>query len=180
MTAIVGLVDNGRVLIGGDSAGVDGYQVTVRRDAKVFTNGAYVFGFTDSFRMGQLLRYALQPPPPPAVDLDRFLATTWVDVVRETLRKGGWSKLDGQQEQGGRFLVGVQGRLFAVDGDFQVGEPSDGYDAVGCGAEFCLGALHATRDLDVFAEDRALLALRAAAYHSAGVVGPFNLVWEDR
>lgn len=181
MTAIVGLVSAGRVLIGGDSAGVAGYSITVRRDAKVFASGPYVYGFTDSFRMGQLIRYAFQPPPPPdGDDLDRFLATTWVDQLRETLRKGGWSTVESQQEHGGTFLVGARGRLFRVGADFQVGEPADRYDAVGCGEELAIGALYATADSDMFAEDRALLALRAAEYHSAGVAGPFVLAWEDR
>lgn len=181
MTAIVGLVSDGRVLIGGDSAGVAGYNLTVRRDHKVWTAGPYVYGFTTSFRMGQLIRYSFAPPPPPVgEDLERFLATTWINALRETLRQGGWSRVTEQQEQGGQFLVGTRGRLFTVDGDFQIGEPADGYDAIGCGGEIALGALHATRDVDLFAEDRVLAALRAAAHHSAGVAGPFVLAWEDR
>ncbi len=54
MTAIVGLVHNATVYIGGDSAGVSGYSMTVRADSKVFTIGPYLMGFTTSFRMGQL------------------------------------------------------------------------------------------------------------------------------
>ena len=64
MTAIVGLVDSGIVYIGGDSAGASGWSLTVRADAKVFFNAGYLFGFTTSYRMGQLIRYALQPPEP--------------------------------------------------------------------------------------------------------------------
>lgn len=64
MTAIAGLVHDGRVLIGADSGGVAGWTLNVRKDSKVFTNGAYVMGFTTSFRMGQLLRWAFKPPAP--------------------------------------------------------------------------------------------------------------------
>jgi hypothetical protein len=60
MTAIVGLTDNGTVHIGGDSAGVSDWSLTIRADSKVFTNGPYVMGFTTSLRMGQLPRYALK------------------------------------------------------------------------------------------------------------------------
>ena len=52
--------------IGGDRAGVAGLSLTVRADEKVFQNGEFLMGFTTSFRMGQLLRYSLKPPPPPA------------------------------------------------------------------------------------------------------------------
>lgn len=47
MTCIVGLAVNGKTYIGGDSAGVGGYDLTIRRDAKVFTNGEFAMGFGD-------------------------------------------------------------------------------------------------------------------------------------
>lgn len=180
VTVIVGLVDGDTVLIGGDSAGIGGYSLTVRRDSKVFLNGPYVMGFCGSFRMGQLLRWALQPPPPGDPDaLEGFMSTTWIDAVRLTLKDGGYAgHMSDGQEAGGSFLVGVMGRLFTVDYDYQVGEPMDGYAAVGCGADLSLGALHATRDAGMDAEERVMVALRAAEYHSAGVSGPFVLLRE--
>lgn len=183
MTVIVGLVAGGRTLIAGDSAGIEGYQRTVRRDPKVFTHHGYAFGFTDSFRMGQLLRWSFEPPPPPDDDgsgLDQFMATTWIDHLRQTLRDGGWARIEQARETAGRFLVGTRGRLFLVDGDYQVGESADGYDAIGGGAEPALGALHATTDNAMVAEDRALAALRAAVHHSAACAAPFTLAWEDQ
>ncbi|MEU3455650.1 hypothetical protein ABZ671_18915 [Micromonospora sp. NPDC006766] len=174
MTAIVGLVHNGAVHLGGDSAGVGpGWSSTIRADAKVFRTGPYLLGFTDSFRMGQLLRYALDAPKPPAspAALDRHMATTFIDAVRRTLVDGGWmSRCDGR-EVGGQFLVGIAGRLFAVAADFQVGEPADLYTAIGCGQDIALGALHATQGQPPGRRIRA--ALEAAAHHSAGVRGPY-------
>lgn len=171
MTAIVGLVHNGAVHIGGDSAGVGpGWSSTVRADAKVFRNGPYLMGFTDSFRMGQLLRYALDAPKP-GRDLERHMATTFVDAVRKTLVDGGWIWRDNGRELGGTFLVGVAGRLFVVHGDFQVGEPADGYAAVGCGQDIALGALYASAGQPPARRVRA--ALEAAAHFSAGVRAPF-------
>ena len=61
MTCIVGLVHEGVVYIGGDSAGVAGLSLVVRAD-EMFRNGDFLMGFTTSFRMGQLLRYKLYPP----------------------------------------------------------------------------------------------------------------------
>jgi hypothetical protein len=82
MTAIVGLVDAGSVYIGGDSAGVAGMSMTVRADAKVFRKKRYLFGFTTSFRMGQLIRYSLKVPKVKG-NLDAFMATTFVDALRD-------------------------------------------------------------------------------------------------
>jgi hypothetical protein len=59
VTCIVGFTDGNEVSIGGDSAGVGGWDLTVRADEKVFVLGEFVFGCTTSFRMGQLLRYKL-------------------------------------------------------------------------------------------------------------------------
>ena len=90
MTCIVGIVDAGRVLIAGDSAGSDGWHVDSRADSKVFTVGPYAMGFTTSFRMGQLLRYRLDVPGPDTWDVDRYMATTFVDAVRDCLKAGGF------------------------------------------------------------------------------------------
>ena len=177
MTCIVGLVDNGKVYLGGDSAGVAGWSLTVRADSKVFSNGPYIMGFTSSFRMGQLLRYAFDPPGPDLEDLDRFMATTFIDAVRKCLQMGGYATKKEEAEQGGNFLVGVAGRLFEVHSDYQVGESVDGYSACGCGEEIALGSLHATSFTGQTARSRVTLALQAAERFSAGVRGPF--AYED-
>ena len=174
MTAIVGLVHRGAVHIGGDSAGVGpGWSSTVRADAKVFRTGRYLMGFTDSFRMGQLLRYALDPPVPPTspTRLEQHMATAFVDAVRACLSKGGWLTRGAGREEGGSFLVGVSGHLFHVQGDFQVAQPADGYAAVGCGQDIALGSLYATAGQ--LPGRRIRTALEAAAHFSAGVRGPF-------
>jgi ATP-dependent protease HslVU (ClpYQ) peptidase subunit len=180
MTAIVGLVDGGRVIIGGDSAGVAGLQSTERADVKVFNNGPYVMGFTTSFRMGQLLQYALVPPKPPRRDVFGFMVTEFIDAVRDCLKSGGYASKDSDVESGGTFLVGVHGSLYEIGSDYQVGIPADGYAAVGCGDDVALGALFATRGSDLTAEERVTAALLAAAHHSAGVRGPFALVSTTR
>ncbi|MFF2226992.1 hypothetical protein ACFVV7_27165 [Streptomyces globisporus] len=173
MTAIVGIVHKKRVHLGADSAGIAGLQIAVRADRKVFRNGPYVLGFTSSFRMGQLLRYAFQPPHPTG-DLHAFMVTTWADAVRACLKEGGWARKDSEQEQAGTFLVGIQGRLFVVCDDYQVGEHADGYAAVGCGDDVALGALHATARLGLSPRERLTAALAAADHHSAGVTGPYS------
>jgi hypothetical protein len=174
MTCIVGLVEGSRVWMGGDSAGVGGYELTVRADAKVFRNGPMLFGFTSSFRMGQLLRYALTVPDhDPRVDIDRFMATTFIDAVRACLKANGFARTNNSAEEGGQFLVGYRSRLFYVGADYQVGEALDGFDAVGCGHDVAKGALAVTAHLE--GRDRVLAALGAAERYSAGVRAPFRV-----
>jgi ATP-dependent protease HslVU (ClpYQ) peptidase subunit len=172
MTAIVGLVHDGSVFIGGDSAGVSGLSLAVRADTKVFQRDRYLFGFTTSFRMGQLIRYAFRLPTPKG-EIDKFMATRFIDGLRDCLKAGGWAKKENDREEGGTFLVGVRGQLFAVYDDYQVAKAADGFAAVGCGDQVALGALYATAGSALKPRRRIRIALRAAERFSAGVRGPF-------
>jgi hypothetical protein len=172
MTAIAGIAQNGAVHIGGDSAGVDGLSLAVRADTKVFRKGPYLFGFTTSFRMGQLIRYSMDVPRPKG-GLEDFMATGFIEALRDCLKTGGWARKEHDREEGGTFLVGVRGRLFAVYDDYQVAQAADGFAAVGCGDDVALGALYATANTGIGPRKRIKLALRAAERFNAAVRGPF-------
>jgi ATP-dependent protease HslVU (ClpYQ) peptidase subunit len=175
MTCIVGIREGGRVYIGADSAGLADMDLVIRKDKKVFVNDGFAIGFTTSFRMGQLLAYAFKPPQmKPNADIMRFMATDFVNAVRECFKSGGWAQRNSDAESGGNFLVGYKGRLFHVCSDYQVGEVAAGFDAVGCGAEAAIGALYAMPKME---PRKALLtALSVAEKCSGGVRAPFNIV----
>jgi ATP-dependent protease HslVU (ClpYQ) peptidase subunit len=174
LTCIAGFVEGSTVWMGGDSAGVGGYELTIRSDQKVFRNGPMLFGFTTSFRMGQLLRYALKVPHhEDGVDTDRYMATSFIDAVRECLKAHGWAEKQNDQERGGVFMVGYRGQLFTVHSDYQVAHAADDYDAVGCGGEIARGAMFATPHLT--GKARVEMALKAAERCCAGVRGPFHI-----
>jgi ATP-dependent protease HslVU (ClpYQ) peptidase subunit len=171
MTAIAGIAHNGAVWIGGDSAGAAGHSVTVRLDRKVFRNGTMLFGFTHSFRTCQLFQYALTVPDhDPRIDTHRWLCTAFVDAARQCLKDGGYAATESGVETGTVCLIGYQGNLYSLQSDWQVGQSADNYDAVGCGSDIALGALHATTGTPV---KRITAALEAAAHHSGWVAPPF-------
>lgn len=178
MTCIVGVEYDGGVLIGGDSAATAGWRQTTRADEKVFTNGPYVIGLTGSPRAAQLLRYRLNVGAPDTWDVDRFIATTFVDAVRNTLKVGGYAETTNvtKEELASAFLVGIQGRLYAIYGDYQFSRSTAGHQAVGCGDEIALGSLHTTAQLGMDPRTRAEYALEAAAAISAGCGGPFTII----
>jgi ATP-dependent protease HslVU (ClpYQ) peptidase subunit len=181
MTCIVGLIDgeNNKIYIGGDSAGVAGLSISIRKDPKVFKRGNFIFGFTSSFRMGQLLMCGNLKIEEPQIDEDvyHYMVTTLVESVRKLFKKGGYSKVDKNEEIGGTFLVGYKGRLFSIQSDFQVGEVYDDYMSVGCGEDYALGSLFTTKGLiNLSSEERIIKALEAAEYHNGGVRKPFNIV----
>ena len=182
MTCIVGLVHGDRVIVGGDSAGVtQGWGLQARTDSKVGVVGEFAMGFTDSFRMGQVLLYRFKPPPIHAgADLMAYMVGPFIDEVRRTFRAAGYAERLNDRETGGTFLVGIRGRLFRISSDYQVGESIDRYDAVGCGADIALGSMYSSGLLVDFTlhgpKQRILEALAAAEHFSGGVRAPFNVV----
>lgn len=176
MTCVVGIVGaDGSVCIAADSAGVAGWDLTLRRDPKVVRVGDMVIGFTTSFRMGQLLAHAFSPPARTVgQDAYAYMVKAFVPAVLACFQAGGWGGLKEGKADGGDFLVGYDGRLFCIHSDFQVAEAARPYHAVGCGAPYALGVLWATAD-DPQAGDlvtRCRRALEAAEAFSAGVRGP--------
>ncbi len=183
MTCIAGIEHGGKVWIGGDSAGSNGRSLTVRADEKVWAANGFAFGFTSSFRMGQLLRYklvlALERHEVPADDAAaeiKFMSTAFIDGVRTVLKDGGFAKVSDGVEEGGTFLVGWRGKLYQVENDFQVGRASTGFDAVGSGGNCAVGALYALREAKQTPEAKLTAALEAAQELTPYVRGPFKIV----
>jgi len=184
MTCIVGLVENGKVYMGADSAGSSGRELDIHRDSKLFRVGPFLVGFTTSFRMGQLLRYKLSVPTQTEnQDPHAYMATDFVDSVRKCLKAGGYAKKESEVEIGGTFLVAYQGHLYQVQDDYQVMESINAYDSCGCGQAIALGVMFATKGReemfcsypDILPENRILLALEAAEQFNNGVRRPFRL-----
>lgn len=176
MTCIVGLVDNGKIYMGGDSAGCAGWNLSIRADQKVFKNNDFIMGFADSFRMGQLLRYSFTPPPYyEEFDLYKYMVTDFVDTARKCFKNGGFAEKDKEVESGGHFLVGFKGRLFRIESDYQVGENQLPFAACGCGQSSALGSLFSTHGIIAPPRDRIRIALEAAERLNAGVRQPFHI-----
>lgn len=178
MTCCIAIAEKGKVWMGADSAGVSGLDMQVRHDRKVFRNGPMVFSFTSSFRLGQLLRWSFTPPGrDPRVNVERYMATTFINAVRDCFKAGGYAKKESEVESAGCFLVGYEGQIFEVHSDYQVAQPSNSpvegceFAAIGCGDNAAMGALYATPKLSPVR--RIHIALAAAERFSAGVRGPF-------
>jgi len=181
MTCIVGLVDNGKVYMGGDSAGCAGFDLSIRADQKVFKNDDFIMGFTTSFRMGQLLRYDFSPPKYHTdVDIYKYMVTDFINEVRRCLKNGGYASKKDEEESAGTFLVGFKGQLFRICNDYQVGQNILPFDACGCGQSYALGSLHSTNETwggfpKIDPQTRIEMALHTAQQFSAGVREPFHI-----
>jgi hypothetical protein len=179
MTCIVGIETPRGVMLGADSMAGEFTYWTAGEHAepKVFRVGPYVIGFTSSFRMGDLLRYHLALPDPPARASHKHMVTKVVPAVRALFRAHGFATTKEGAEVGGDFLVGVSGALYRVSSDHQVSRSRYGYAAVGSGAQTALGALSAIAN-PRRARESLRAAPEAAARHSMGVRGPWRFIAE--
>lgn len=174
MTCIVGIAEQGTVLLAGDSAGssLKDREIYLFKNAKVFRAGDYVLGYTTSYRLGQILRYEVDLPQPPKDDLERFMATEFVDAVSLAFASKGFDRGLGEY---GSILVGVRGQLFGIGAELQVVSGTASYAAVGSGRHHAYGALYALADSSPL-ETRAETALRAAQCFTPDVREPFMFV----
>jgi hypothetical protein len=180
MTCIVAIAQGGTVYMGSDHAASDDKSgwILSRKDPKVFKVGQYGIAFTDSFRMGQILQYSWVPPKYTSTKtnsgLDKFMRTKFIDSVKQAFKDSGFGTIGGSEEDtGGIFIVGVEGRIFTIDEDFHVGENIVNYMAEGSGGMFALGALHATKN-QKNPKMRLKAALEAASDFSMSVAPPFT------
>jgi hypothetical protein len=130
--------------------------------------------------MGQILQYNWTPPKytPTKTNsgLDKFMRTKFIDSVKVAFKDNGFGDIGGTDEDtGGIFIVGLEGRIFVVDEDFHVGENVVNYMAEGSGGMFALGALHATKN-QKNPKMRLKLALEAASEFSMSVAPPFTYI----
>jgi hypothetical protein len=187
MTAVVALIHENKVLLGGDAAASDDKSGLIfsRVDPKVFRVGQFGIAFVDSFRMGQILQYNWVPPiyKPTAgfKNLDKFMRTKFIESVKEAFKDQGYgnqtagSTEDG--DEGGIFIIAVQntGRIFTMDTDFHIGEADLQYMAEGAGQELCLGSLYSTNSIKT-PRRRIRMALEAAAKFNMSVRPPFTII----
>ncbi len=178
MSCVAAVVENEKVWMGADSAASDGEDMVTLTNRKIFFNGPYLIGAVGSMRMTQLLQYKLEIPPynDHRVHLMKFMATEVIDAVRRTFSAGGFMPQQDEHSSAGIFLIGFKGHIFRFEGDFQVFERVDGFEAIGCGSPYALGALSAS--LLNTAEMRLTIALSSATYFSAHVRKPYLILHE--
>ena len=185
MTCIVAFKGPKSITLAGDSAGVQGYDVTIRLDPKVFTVGPFSMGFTSSFRMGQILMDIVIPKQKKGVDDHKFMRTTFVDTIRQKFDKCGFggkeasSDNDGGGDVGGVFIVIYKQQIYTIDSDFQVAMSSEPFESVGCGSSFAKGVMWSMQQawtLNISPTAICTEALTAAAHFNCGVRAPFNII----
>lgn len=179
MTCVIGLVEKGKMYLGADSASIGGnFELVVRNDPKVFKHGEFLVGYSQSPRLGQILRFGFKYPAFKTQDGLAYLVQSFMPRLITAIQSNGFT-MDEDHDRLGcyPFLIMLHGRLFRVESDFQVVIRDQNYDAIGCASDVALGAMYASPHL--LPRDRIYLALEAASKFSVAVTKPFRMVTLD-
>lgn len=143
MTCVVAVKYEGKVWMGADHLGSDGFIKTeFIENSKVFKNGDFLIGYTTSFRMGQILQYSWRPPHRvEGISDDQYFYKTVLDSVRNCFKDNDYGDKQGIDWQSGNFLVGWKGRLFEVENANALEHHK--IAAVGSGCYHAIGAMKA-------------------------------------
>jgi hypothetical protein len=155
MTCIIGFEDkeNNKVYIGGDSCGSNLYNYSLISEPKVFVKDKFIFGYTSTFRFGQLIQYKLKIPEhreDKQSDYE-YLVSELAEAIRKCLKDNGHTEIDKSLESGGNCLIGYKGKLYELQCDFSILRTANGFNAVGCGevaAKTAMMILTKTTDYD--------------------------------
>jgi ATP-dependent protease HslVU (ClpYQ) peptidase subunit len=165
MTVIVGLEFNGKVLIAGDIQGTGGNNKVIHTQPKVFNKNGIIFGYTTSYRFGQIIEHGLQNPivPDNLSEIYKWLITVLIPSIKSSLSTANY-------EEGGNCLIGVRGQLWQLQSDFSVLRSVKGYDAIGAGSEYALGSVFTQLSL---LHPKSLENAKALLSHAVEVAGIF-------
>lgn len=173
MTCIIGMVQDGKVYIGGDSRTSRGNNLYITQRKKVFRVGEFIIGSMGSIRMSNVLQHQFFPNPIEIENIDRYMVVDFVEKLRTVLKETGVSTNEGNVESSAEFLVGVRGKLYRVASDFQVDKEVFDIMATGSGENHAMGAMLA---LDGLApEQRILRSLEIVSQLDSSVSAPFHI-----
>ncbi len=178
MSVAVGLVEDGKVWIGTDSALADASSCTPHLNTKLFKKGEVLIGMTGCARSFDVIAHMFRAPAHTAhMSVDRYMRAAFVPELRQSTIDLKYSEdhKEGVNGHDFRVLVGYQGRLFQINGWFAVLETSYGFDSIGSGSLFSLGVLHDLRNSDWGASNQIRRAMEAAEFFDPYVKRPFHI-----
>jgi len=169
MTTIIAVETKKSIIVGSDTQSTSYKKSHYPADeGKIVQNGHYVLATAGRARMNQELKYSDLPTPPANPgELDKFMATEFIDTLKELTEKAGCEL--GQNE----YIVVVRGRVFQYNIDFNLAKGDNGVYTIGSGSPWAEGVL---AGLDKITVRDVESALKAAAKNDPHSSGPFKIV----
>lgn len=186
MTCIIGYISDyknsegyNKIFMGGDSCGSNSYDITIRKNKKVFIKNNMIFGFTSSYRMGQIIQYCFNIPYHEK-DLNNYeyLCSIFIKELIKCFKDNGFlEKNENGRYNGGTFLLGYKGCLYQIQDDFNIAELTLNYHACGSGEDYAMGALNILNKKKLNPKEKIKNALTTAEKFSRLVSSPFDIIY---
>jgi len=151
MTLIIGIdLQLGKdkyLYLAGDKCGSNGFVKDNYVKPKIFKRDDYAFGYTSSFRMGQLLEHSKISKDLPSWKEEENVYTSFVDWAKTAMKDGGYLQEKNGEITGGNFIFFNGKSLYEVQSDFSILVPNDGLLAVGQGEYHAKGIMRSYMSL---------------------------------
>lgn len=176
MTCTIAIVSENGVIMGADSAAVDGDFISLRKNSKIWRISVgqlhMLIGFCGSYNEAMFFRYSFAWPPYKGPIENYLISKVLPKLCKEMKARFGDNREDEMQ-----ILIGLAnpGRIFLLlmPSDFEEGES---FLAIGSGALSALGCLSA---LETFnhgtKEQQLMLALQTSEKYNTSVRGPMQI-----
>lgn len=173
MSCVVAIRDkNDKIFMGSDSLAISEGTGDKRflKAPKIFMNGKYLIGFVGSLRLGQVIM-------PDYMNANFKKISDLLEMIREQAHVFGCLiNENGEEYCGTSFIIGYEGRLFAIDNYFQLTEYEENFHAVGAGAPYSLGSLYVSSKTDLTPDNRIRMAIDCASYFCSSVGGKIHII----
>ena len=181
MSLIIGVEEEGRVILAADSAASTEERFefySLRHLEKIARCGPYLVGYCDNARVGQVLFHHVDwPDPPESGPLASFLVREVVPEIRRAVHAAGAAQ-EGRTFLGPRtvVLVAARGELYAVGADLAVVR-SEGLVCIGSGRSAAYPVMDALLAAGVSSvRERIEMTLETVARRSPNVAPPFRFL----
>lgn len=172
MTTIIGIEYESHSLIVADSQTTDdsGFIYSHPEVKKIAERGSFLIAGSGEVLPCDVAQHIWEPPTVTVKDrkdIYHFMITKAMPSLRRCLIENGYNFDESKNEIRFQFLMSVCGEIFDIDHELCVNKTKNNIYAVGSGASYALGALHAGVDAYEAMEIAAkLTAFTAAPYIS--------------
>jgi len=172
MTCIAVVRHENKIYMAGDRGASDDGTILALTAPKVWKLGPYLIGYAGSMD-GERLRYNFNPDIPDLRDTDKFMQTKFIKQLKKFYTD--WWVDTGKDSDFG-LIIAVKGQIYEhSSSDMSLSKYEVDYLAMGSGAEYAYGALHATEKIKD-PRRRLQAAVGAAIKFSPTCMGPVDIV----
>lgn len=178
MTVIVGMEHEGKAWLGADSAVSHGWATNVLPQPKLFRIKDFLMGGAGYLRTLQLVQFKTDlRAREMGESAEAYLVNGFAAAIQKCLSEQKHLEEGGHNETShNEFLFVYENKLYKLDSVFAVSRSMRGFNSVGAGAPYALGALAMMKAPNVSPAEKLPLALEIAASFMPGcITAPFGV-----